>query len=151
MSSKQGTAAAAIALAADRRFASSRLVRRFPGAGIISLSALFGSAGHGSAAEFRTLKISRGRFEQPEITAPAGASLILDVELFGSQDVTVSIPKLRIEPTAVPANRVRIGSVHESSRDLATARFTLGNVDHGEYEILCNGYGRPTIARLIVE
>ena len=82
-------------------------------AAIISLSAFFGSADAGSAAEFRTLKITHGQFEQSEITAPAGEPLILDVELFGSQDVTVSIPKLGIEPTAVPANPVRIGSVHE--------------------------------------
>ena len=151
MSSKYATAAAAIVLAAESRFAPSRLVRRLPAAAIISLSALFGSAGDGSTAEFRTLKISHGRFEQSEITAPAGEPLILDIELFGSQDVTVSIPKLGIAPTAVPANRVRIGSVHESSRDLASARFALGALDRGEYEILCSCYGRPAIARLIVE
>lgn len=151
MSSKYATAAAAIVLAADSRSMPGRLVRRLPVVAIISLSAVFGLGSIAGAAEFRTLKIAHGRFEPSEIVAPASESLILDVELFGSQDVTVSIPKLGIEPTVVPANRVSIGSVRESSRDLAIARIALGVLDRGEYEILCSCYGRPAIARLIIE
>ena len=151
MSSNYATAAAASMLAAGGRFARQRLIRRGLIAAFISLSTFFGSVDTSSATEFRTLKITDGRFEQSVITASTGEPLILDIELFGSQDVTVSIPKLGIAPTAVPANRVRIGSVHESSRDLASARFALGALDRGEYEILCSCYGRPAIARLIVE
>ena len=151
MSSKYATTAAASLLAADGRFARQRLIRRVLIAAFISLSIFFGLADPGSATEFRTLKITDGRFEQSVITASTGEPLILDIELFGSEGVTVSIPKLGIEPTAVPANPVRIGSVHESSRELVRTRIPLGALDHGEYEVLCSCYGRPAIARLIVE
>lgn len=151
MSSNYATAAAASMLAAGGRFARQRLIRRGLIAAFISLSTFFGSVDTSSATEFRTLKITDGRFEQSVITASTGEPLILDIELFGSQGVTVSIPKLGIEPTAVPANPVRIGSVHDYSGDLVRARFALGALNPGTYEILCSCYGRPATAQLVVE
>ena len=149
MLSKFATAAAAGLPAAGGRFAPRLIHRHLLVTALLALWVFFSSAGN--ATEFRTLKIAEGRFEQSEITAPAGAPLILEIELFGPRDVTVSIPELGIEPTVIPTNQIRIGSVHESSRDLATARIALGTVSPGTYEILCSCYGRPATARLVVE
>ena len=151
MSSIYATAAAAILLAVGSRFAPRRLIRRVFALATISLSAFFGFADPGNATEFRTLKIIDGRFEESVIAASTGEPLILDVELFGSQGVTVSIPKLGIEPTAVPANPVRIGSVHDYSGDLVRARLALGALTPGTYEIVCSCYGRPAVAQLVIE
>lgn len=70
----------------------------------------------------------------------------------GPQAVSVSIPALGIEATAVPANRFNPHSVKDSAAgNLRSARLMFGPLTPGAYQIVCDCPGQADIACLIVE
>lgn len=98
----------------------------------------------------RWISLSEGRVSSTEITAPAGRTVDLAIDLIGGADAKIAVPSAGVQPTLIPASRFYQPIRGFAGRQATRHHILIGPLDPGQYDIQWEYKGKTLNTALII-